>query len=66
MSTKGRQAGMPIMDGFFGLFGLFGVLISIGIPVTVIVLFVILVASTKRQETLLNEILAELKKRDHL
>jgi heme exporter protein D len=49
------------MEPLFGLFGLFGVLLSIGLPIVLIVLFVMLVTSTKRQEALLNEILAELR-----
>lgn len=52
------------MEPFFGLFGLFGILLSIGLPIVLIVLFVMLVTSTKRQEALLNQILAELKKKD--
>ncbi|MBT2693941.1 hypothetical protein [Bacillus sp. ISL-55] len=48
------------MEPLFGLFGLFGVLLSIGLPIVLIVLFVMLVTSTKRQEALLNDILAEL------
>jgi hypothetical protein len=52
------------MEGFVGLFGLMGVLISIGLPIVMIVLFIMLVTSTKRQEALLTEILAELKKKE--
>jgi hypothetical protein len=52
------------MEGFVGLFGLMGVLISVGIPIVMIILFVMLVTSTKRQEALLTEILAELKKKE--
>ncbi|ESU32156.1 hypothetical protein G3A_12825 [Bacillus sp. 17376] len=52
------------MEPLFGLFGLFGVLLSIGLPIVLIVLFVMMVTSTKRQESLLTEILAELRKKD--
>lgn len=52
------------MEGLFGVFGLLGVLISVGIPVVMIVLFVILVTSTKRQEALLKEILVELRQKE--
>ncbi|WLR54337.1 hypothetical protein LC048_18100 [Mesobacillus subterraneus] len=52
------------MEPLLGLFGLFGVLLSIGVPIVLIVLFVMLVMSTKRQEATLNEILAELRKKD--
>jgi hypothetical protein len=52
------------MEGFVGLFGLMGVLTSIGLPIVMIVLFIMLVTSTKRQEALLTEILAELKKKE--
>ncbi|MBS8266628.1 hypothetical protein DYI25_19575 [Mesobacillus boroniphilus] len=52
------------MEPFFGLFGLFGILLSIGLPIVLIVLFVMLVTSTKRQEALLTDILAELRRKD--
>jgi heme exporter protein D len=52
------------MEPFFGLFGLFGILFSIGLPIVLIVLFVMLVTSTKRQEALLSDILAELRRKD--
>lgn len=52
------------MEGLFGVLGLLGVLISVGIPVVMIVLFVILVTSTKRQEALLKEILVELRQKE--
>jgi len=52
------------MEGLVGLFGFFGIMASIGIPIVMITLFVILVTSTKRQEKILNEILLELKKTD--
>ena len=52
------------MEPFFGLFGLVGILLSIGLPIVLIVLFVMLVTSTKRQEALLNEILSELRRKD--
>ncbi|MFT9598519.1 hypothetical protein [Mesobacillus sp.] len=52
------------MEPLFGLFGLFGVLLSIGLPIVLIVLFVMLVTSTKRQEALLTDILAELRRTD--
>lgn len=52
------------MDGLAGLFGYFGIMASLGIPVVMIALFVMLVSSTKRQEAILNEILLELKKKD--
>jgi hypothetical protein len=50
------------MDPFIGVFGLYGILVSIVIPLALIILFVILVISTKRQEALMKEILAELRK----
>ncbi|MGV2940339.1 hypothetical protein AB5I83_12155 [Mesobacillus sp. LC4] len=53
------------MEPFFGLFGLVGILLSIGLPIVLIVLYVMLVTSTKRQEALLTEILAELRRKDH-
>ncbi|WNF23672.1 hypothetical protein [Mesobacillus jeotgali] len=52
------------MEPFFGLFGLVGILLSIGLPIVLIVLFVMLVTSTKRQEALLTEILSELRSKD--
>jgi heme exporter protein D len=52
------------MDGFAGLFGFFGIMASLGIPIVMIALFVMLVTSTKRQEAILNEILLELKKKE--
>lgn len=52
------------MEGLVGLFGFFGIMASIGIPIVMIALFVMLVTSTKRQETILKDILAELKKKD--
>jgi heme exporter protein D len=52
------------MEPFFGLFCLFGILFSIGLPIVLIVLFVMLVTSTKRQEALLSDILAELRRKD--
>lgn len=52
------------MEPFFGLFGLIGVLISIVLPIAMIILFVMLVTSTKRQEALMKEILAELRKKN--
>ncbi|WP_170169130.1 hypothetical protein [Mesobacillus subterraneus] len=54
------------MEPFFGLFGLFGILISIGLPIVLIVLFVMLVSSTKRQVTLMTEILVELRRKNEL
>jgi len=52
------------MEPFFGLFGLLGVLLSIGLPIILIVLFVMLVTSTKREEALLTDILEELRRKD--
>ncbi|MGA9227857.1 MAG: hypothetical protein WB217_16045 [Mesobacillus sp.] len=52
------------MEGLVGLFGFFGIMASIGVPIVMIALFVMLVTSTKRQETILKDILAELKKKD--
>lgn len=52
------------MEPMFGVFGLFGILLSIGLPIVLIVLFVMLVTSTKRQEALLTEILAQLRRKD--
>ncbi|CAM3892588.1 hypothetical protein [Mesobacillus thioparans] len=50
------------MEPFFGVFGLLGVLISLVLPLAMIILFVMLVTSTKRQEALMKEILQELRK----
>ncbi|MBT2679779.1 hypothetical protein J7E38_12265 [Bacillus sp. ISL-35] len=50
------------MEPFFGVFGLLGVLISLVLPLAMIILFVMLVTSTKRQEALMKEILEELRK----
>jgi hypothetical protein len=50
------------MEPFFGVFGLLGVLISLVLPLAMIILFIILVTSTKRQEALMKEILEELRK----
>ncbi|HAQ07878.1 MAG TPA: hypothetical protein DCR24_10270 [Bacillus bacterium] len=52
------------MEAFMGIFGLLGVLTTVGIPVIMVVLFVMLVTSTKKQESLLTEILSELKRKD--
>ncbi|WP_423409278.1 hypothetical protein AABM38_04175 [Heyndrickxia sp. MSNUG] len=52
------------MEGLVGLFGFFGIMASIGVPIVMIALFVMLVTSTKRQETILKDILEELKKKD--
>jgi uncharacterized membrane protein len=52
------------MEGFVGLFGFFGIMASIGVPIVMIALFIMLVTSTKRQEEILNKILLELKKKD--
>lgn len=52
------------MEGLVGLFGFFGIMASIGVPIVIIALFVMLVTSTKRQETILKDILEELKKKD--
>ena len=52
------------MEPMFGVFGLLGVLISIGLPIVMIVLFVMLVTSTKRQEALLTEILSEMRRKN--
>jgi heme exporter protein D len=52
------------MEGLVGLFGFFGIMASIGVPIVMVALFVVLVTSTKRQERILNEILSELKKKD--
>lgn len=50
------------MEPFFGVFGVLGVLISLVLPLAMIILFVVLVTSTKRQEALMKEILEELRK----
>jgi heme exporter protein D len=52
------------MEPLIGLFGLFGVLLSIGLPIVLIVLFVMLVTSTKRQEALMKEILEEMRRKN--
>jgi uncharacterized membrane protein len=52
------------MEGFFGVFGLMGILISLVLPIALIVLFIMLVTSTKRQEALMTEILAELRRKN--
>lgn len=52
------------MEPFVGLFGLLGILISLVLPIAMIVLFVMLVTSTKRQEALMTEILAELRRKN--
>ncbi|MEH7441292.1 hypothetical protein V7201_03065 [Bacillus sp. JJ1122] len=52
------------MEGLVGLFGFFGIMASIGVPIVMIALFVMLVTSTKRQETILKDILEELKRKD--
>ena len=52
------------MEGLMGLFGFFGIMASIGVPIVMIALFVMLVTSTKRQETILRDILEELKKKE--
>lgn len=50
------------MEPLFGVFPLLGVLISLVLPLAMIILFVMLVTSTKRQEALMKEILEELRK----
>lgn len=50
------------MEPLFGVFPLLGVLISLVLPLAMIILFVMLVTSTKRQEALMKEILKELRK----
>lgn len=52
------------MEPFVGVFGLLGILISLVLPIAMIVLFVMLVTSTKRQEALMTEILAELRRKN--
>jgi heme exporter protein D len=52
------------MEPFFGVFGLMGILISLVLPIAMIVLFIMLVTSTKRQEAMMREILAELKRKN--
>lgn len=51
------------MEPMFGVFGLLGVLISLVLPLAMIILFIMLVMSTKRQEALMTEILAELRRK---
>ncbi len=46
-----------------GVAGLLGVLISLVLPLAMIILFIMLVMSTKRQEALMTEILAELRRK---
>lgn len=50
------------MEPLFGVFPLLVVLISLVLPLAMIILFVMLVTSTKRQEALMKEILKELRK----
>lgn len=50
------------MEAVFPIMGLFGVLVSLGAPILMIVGFVLVYQSLKRQEAILTEIANELKK----